>query len=234
MLIAVYSILSSSHQITRDLDSLPAAHRISLRDSLLTAIRTFASGPRVILREICIALADLSLQLTAEEWDDPPSAMIALFGSSPDMAGALLEWLGAVVEEYTSNLKIKVSSDFGAKGKAAAQAEQVISLLSMYCQAPGMRSCCFLLRRFCRVHGMMIDDPLLCRRNYVYAPSSVLLLSRALAPYRPDCSFISRRNADPCMPLHLPCRSNSFRLCRRLPRRPHSRDSGAGGKHGRD
>ena len=104
---------------------------------MLTAIRTFATGPRVILSEICIALADLSLQLTQLEWNDPTSAMIKSFGSEPGMAGALLEWLGAIVEEYNKNLRIQVKSEFGSKEKAASQAGQVIGLLSMYCQAPG-------------------------------------------------------------------------------------------------
>lgn len=98
----------------------------------------FATGPRVILSQICVALADLALQLTSAEWHDPTSSMIELFGKEPEMANALLEWLGAMAEEYQSNLKLEVKSDFGKREKGTSQAEQVIGLLSMYSQAPGM------------------------------------------------------------------------------------------------
>ena len=123
-------------QIIYDLDSLPAAHRLPLRDSLLTALRTFAAGPRVILSQIALALADLALQLTSQEWDDPVSAMIELFAKEPEMAGALLEWLGAMAEEFNGNMKLVVKNDFG-RGSEKAMADRVVGLLSMYVQAPG-------------------------------------------------------------------------------------------------
>jgi transportin-3 len=131
-------------QISYDLAQLPPAHRLPLRDSLLTAVRTFASGPRVVLTQVCIALADLALQLNATEWADPTTSMIELFGKEPVMAGALLEFLQVIAEEYCSNLKLDVRDDFGRGGKGPdgvvrgmAQAEQVVGLLSMYVSAPG-------------------------------------------------------------------------------------------------
>ncbi|KAK4704603.1 transportin-3, partial [Phenoliferia sp. Uapishka_3] len=128
-------------KITYDLDLLPPAHRLPLRDSLLTALRTFATGPRVILTQICIALADLALQLTPEEWNDPTTAMIELFGSEPAMAGALLEFLQVLAEEYNGNLKLEVKADFGRESKdktKLSKGAQVVGLLSMYVQAPGI------------------------------------------------------------------------------------------------
>lgn len=137
-------------QITYDLDQLPPAHRLPLRDSLLTALRTFSSGPRVILTQICIALADLALQLSSSEWADPTSSMIESLGKDPQVAGALLEFLQVLAEEYVGNLKIQVVNDFGRPGKkvkgadgvetvrGSEQADQVVGLLSMYVTAPGM------------------------------------------------------------------------------------------------
>lgn len=111
---------------------------LPLRDSLLTALRTFAAGPRVILTQICLALADLALQLTEEQWSDPTSSMIDQFGKDPAMAGALLEWLQVLAEEFNSNFKIEVVNDFGRdQTKGAARTAQVVGLLSMYVQAPG-------------------------------------------------------------------------------------------------
>lgn len=61
------------------------------------------------------------------------------------MAGALLEFLQVLAEEYATNLKLEVRNDFGRAGKGdtgkgvarGEQAEQVIKLLSMYVQASG-------------------------------------------------------------------------------------------------
>ncbi|GAA5899857.1 hypothetical protein JCM5296_006198 [Sporobolomyces johnsonii] len=128
-------------KISYDLEQLPPAQLLPLRDSLLTALRNFASGPRVILTQLCIALADLALQLTAEQWDDPTASMVDMFGKEPAMAAALLEFLQVEAEEFNSNYKIQVNNDFGREGeKTAKRGEQVIGLLSMYVQAPGITS----------------------------------------------------------------------------------------------
>lgn len=64
--------------------------------------------------------------------------MIELFGKDPAMAGALLEWLQVLAEEYNSNLKLEVKNDFGRSGgKSVERGSQVIGLLSMYVSAPG-------------------------------------------------------------------------------------------------
>ncbi|KAJ8296639.1 hypothetical protein OF846_000989 [Rhodotorula toruloides] len=128
-----------SLQITYDLATLPQEQLIPLRDSLLAALRSFASGPRVVLTQICIALADIALQLTKAQWDDPVASMIDMFGKEPAMAAALLEFFQVLAEEYNSNYKINVNNDFGREGDATVKrGEQVIGLLSMYVQAPGI------------------------------------------------------------------------------------------------
>lgn len=64
--------------------------------------------------------------------------MIEMFGKEPEMAAALLEFLQVEAEEFSSNFKIQVNNDFGREGpKTTKRGEQVISLLSMYVQAPG-------------------------------------------------------------------------------------------------
>lgn len=137
-----------TQQITYDLEQLPAEQLLPLRDSLLSALRTFANGPRVILTQICIALADIALQLTPAQWNDPVAAMIDQFGKEPHMAAALLEFLQVLAEEYNSNFKIKVANDFGREGDASVRrGEQVIGLLSMYVQAQGACACSELTTR---------------------------------------------------------------------------------------
>ncbi|GAA6029887.1 hypothetical protein JCM8097_009154 [Rhodosporidiobolus ruineniae] len=126
-------------KISYDFEQLPEEQHLPLRDSLLTALRNFASGPRVILTQICIALADIALQLTPGQWPDPVASMIDQFGKEPAMAAALLEFLQVLAEEYNSNYKITVKNDFGREGEASVKrGEQVIGLLSMYSQAPGI------------------------------------------------------------------------------------------------
>ncbi|GAA5857671.1 hypothetical protein JCM8547_004324 [Rhodosporidiobolus lusitaniae] len=126
-------------KVTYDFDQLPEPQLLPLRDSLLTALRNFASGPRVILTQICIALADIALQLTAQQWPDPVATMIEMFGKEPEMAAALLEFLQVLAEEFNSNYKISVNNEFGREGEASVRrGEQVIGLLSMYVQAPGI------------------------------------------------------------------------------------------------
>ncbi|GAA6059173.1 hypothetical protein JCM10212_005518 [Sporobolomyces blumeae] len=128
-------------KISYDLEQLPAEQLLPLRDSLLTALRNFASGPRVILTQLCIALADLALQMTAEQWNDPTASMIDMFGKEPAMAAALLEFLQVEAEEFSSNYKINVNNDFGREGeKTEKRGQQVIALLSMYVDAPGITS----------------------------------------------------------------------------------------------
>lgn len=130
--------LCSTPQITYDLEQLPTEQLLPLRDSLLSALRSFAQGPRVILTQICIALADMALQLSPAQWNDPVASMIDQFGKEPQMAAALLEFLQVLAEEYNSNFKIKVANDFGREGDASVRrGEQVIGLLSMYVQAQG-------------------------------------------------------------------------------------------------
>jgi len=130
-------------QITYDLDRLPEGQLIPLRDSLLAALRSFASGPKVVLTQLCIALADLALQIPNALWANPTASMISQFGSDPAMAGALLEFLQVLAEEFTNNLKITVKSDFGrgpdvdAQGQPIRRGEQLVNLVSMYVQAQG-------------------------------------------------------------------------------------------------
>lgn len=119
---------------------LPPQELVPLRDSLLAALRTAATqGPRVIVTQIAIALADLALQLTPEQWPDPTSYMIQLLGTQPAMAPALLEFLQVLAEEYNSNMKLVVVNDLGRGGASSrARADQLVALLSMYIQAPGL------------------------------------------------------------------------------------------------
>ncbi|KAG8769345.1 Nuclear import receptor [Ceratobasidium sp. 428] len=95
------------HAITYDFNEVDPAHRQGLRDSLVAAIQQYASGPRVVLVQICLALACFVLQYP--EWDNPVADLVASLGQQPETVPALLEFLTVVAEEVTTNSRIPIS-----------------------------------------------------------------------------------------------------------------------------
>lgn len=94
-------------QVTFDLQQVDPSHRIGLRDSLLSALEKCASGPRVILIQICLALAGLALQMP--EWQNVIPGLIESFGQDPSKVPALLEFLTVLPEEVNGNTRIPMS-----------------------------------------------------------------------------------------------------------------------------
>lgn len=73
----------------------------------MTAIQQYASGPRVVLIQICLALSSFVLQYP--EWDNPVADLVASLGQQPSTVPALLEFLTVVAEEITTNSRIPIS-----------------------------------------------------------------------------------------------------------------------------
>lgn len=141
--------------MTYDLRQVDQANQLSLRDTLLTALREYHSGPRTIIVQLSLAIAGLALQLPA--WENVVQNMIDLFGRNPATVPTLLEFLTILPEEVNSNTRIPISVGlilFGAylsislfyqDGEfrersavlLAANSKQVLELLSMYMQASG-------------------------------------------------------------------------------------------------
>jgi hypothetical protein len=63
------------------------------------------SGPKPIRTQICLALADLSLQVP--DWTSVIQEMIETFGKDPNSVPALLEWLTVLPQEVT-NMRIEI------------------------------------------------------------------------------------------------------------------------------
>lgn len=130
-------------KITFDLEQVPSQQRIALRDTLLTALLSYASGPRVIQTQLSLALSGLALQLDESEWPTVVPEMIERFGSSPETVPILLEFLIVLPEEVIGNNRIPVSNDFYTARchfLLSAGANEVLKLLSMYVQASGLTS----------------------------------------------------------------------------------------------
>ena len=102
---SVNNLTQCDDQITYDLDELAVQDRLALRDSLLTALNSHAAtGPRVLIRQICLSLADLLLQLP--EWDNAIPSLIDSLGKAPETASCLLEFLTVLAEEAADNARI--------------------------------------------------------------------------------------------------------------------------------
>ena len=93
-------------KIIYDLDQLPAEHRLPLRDTLIHALKNATSGPKAIITQLCIALADLLLQI--REWSNGLQEMIDQLGSSPESVAALLEFLTVLPQEMARENRIRI------------------------------------------------------------------------------------------------------------------------------
>ncbi|TKY86824.1 hypothetical protein EX895_004465 [Sporisorium graminicola] len=130
-------------KITFDLEQVPRQQRVALRDTLLTALSAYASGPRVIQTQLSLALSGLALQLDESEWPTVVPGMIERLGASPETVPVLLEFLTVLPEEVITNHRIPVSNDFynaRCHFLLSAAAPEILKLLSMYVQATGLTS----------------------------------------------------------------------------------------------
>lgn len=96
--------------MTYDLNQVDPQNLLPLRDTLLTALERYHTGPRTIIVQLSLALAGLALQLPA--WDNPAQTLIDFFGRNPATVPTLLEFLTLLPEEITSNTRIPVTVSF--------------------------------------------------------------------------------------------------------------------------
>jgi len=101
-------------QVTYDISELDSPSLVSLRSSLLSAFRIFSvPGNRPILIQVCLALADLAVQMM--EWTDVVHGLIEEFGKEVEMVPALLDFLRVLPEEVANpKITITVSSSSDA------------------------------------------------------------------------------------------------------------------------
>lgn len=93
--------------MTYDLHQVDQPNLLPLRDTLLTALERYHTGPRTIVVQLSLAIAGLALQLPA--WENVVQDLIDLFGRNPATVPTLLEFLTLLPEELNSNTKIPIS-----------------------------------------------------------------------------------------------------------------------------
>ncbi|KAI9316196.1 armadillo-type protein [Dichotomocladium elegans] len=125
-------------KITYDLRDLDEAARLTLRDTLVERLTASSSGPKVVTLQLCLALADLAIQLVS--WNTAVQDMVNKFGGSTDTAICLLEFLRVLPEEMAENHRIPLSDTvFKEQNINLVQknASEVMGLLVMYFQSSG-------------------------------------------------------------------------------------------------
>lgn len=99
--------LISFRQVTYDLQQVDQQNLPALRDTLLTALELHQTGPRVIIVQLCLAIAGIALQMPS--WSNAVEEMIESFGRNPATVPTLLQFLTLLPEELTSNTKIPIT-----------------------------------------------------------------------------------------------------------------------------
>jgi len=141
--------------VTYDLHQVDPQNLPPLRDTLLTALERYHSGPRTIIVQLSLAISGLALQLPA--WINPVQTLTDSFGRNPATVPTLLEFLTILPEEVSSNSRIPLSvrhfhfsqdtklhflpQDQEFRERSAkiltGNASRVLELLSMYINATG-------------------------------------------------------------------------------------------------
>ncbi|KAG0941977.1 hypothetical protein G6F57_005936 [Rhizopus arrhizus] len=125
-------------KVTLDLSDLDSNARLQLRDSLVELLWTFSTGPKSVMIQLCLALADLAIQLL--NWKTVVSDIVDRFGQSSEGANCLLEFLKVLPEEMQSNNRLPLNDEeykTRAKELIDDNAEQVLNLLTIYMQSSG-------------------------------------------------------------------------------------------------
>jgi transportin-3 len=106
--------LADNGQIIFDLDQLQRSSLPSLRDSILSLLSTYRSGPRPLRTMLCVCLANLAVQMI--EWKDVLPLVASTLGSEAD--DCILDFLKVLPEETNEGRKINLSVRSNAKSPA--------------------------------------------------------------------------------------------------------------------
>ncbi|MBN3314942.1 IPO13 protein, partial [Atractosteus spatula] len=96
-------------KISRYWGDIPAEQYDTLKTQLFGQITRFASGPKIVLTRLCVALASLALNMMPEAWPAAVSEMVRMFqaeGAGVDGRArclALLELLTVLPEEFQTS-----------------------------------------------------------------------------------------------------------------------------------
>ncbi|XP_056119602.1 importin-13 isoform X2 [Rhinichthys klamathensis goyatoka] len=128
-------------KISRHWSDLPTGQLDSLRSQLIAQVGQFASGPKMVLTRLCVALASLVLHVVPETWPTAVPDLLCAFQTGEVVTEAdgqarclaLLEILGVLPEELQSS-RIAASRRSQLRGVLAVEWSSVCSLLQQLLQ----------------------------------------------------------------------------------------------------
>ncbi|PPQ92687.1 hypothetical protein CVT25_013994 [Psilocybe cyanescens] len=126
-------------KVTYDLNQLDPEKISATRNTLLTALETYQSGPRTIIVQLSLAIAGLALQLPS--WENPVRTVIDSFGRNPATVPILLEFLTLLPEEVSGNTRIPITDNEYRERSAqllTSNSKLILEVLSMYINASGV------------------------------------------------------------------------------------------------
>ncbi|KAK9468717.1 armadillo-type protein [Lipomyces arxii] len=124
-------------KVIYDLHQLSPEEQPQLRSSLLSLLAQYRSGPRMIITQLCLSLANLALQLT--QWKGAVEEVINACGNSAAATPIVLEFLKVLPEESGDGKKVLLADDeFKIRTEELLQgnAMQVLNILIAYVRAP--------------------------------------------------------------------------------------------------
>ncbi|KAI9273878.1 armadillo-type protein [Helicostylum pulchrum] len=134
----LFAAQTFKQKITYDLRDLDSNARLQLRDSLVELLWQSATGPKAVMVQLCLAVADLAIQLL--QWKTVIPDLIEKFNDTPEGAICLLELLKILPEEMNSNTRLALTdAEYKTRGAELidSNAERVLQVLTMYMQSSG-------------------------------------------------------------------------------------------------
>ncbi|ERE85113.1 importin-13-like protein [Cricetulus griseus] len=133
-------------KISRYWSDIPTDQYESLKAQLFTQITRFASGSKIVLTRLCVALASLALSMMPDAWPCVVADMVRLFqaeDSPVDGQGrclALLELLTVLPEEFQTSRLPQYRKGL-VRASLAVECGAVFPLLEQLLQQPSSPSC---------------------------------------------------------------------------------------------
>ncbi|XP_064445358.1 importin-13 isoform X1 [Mirounga angustirostris] len=133
-------------KISRYWSDIPTDQYESLKAQLFTHITHFASGSKIVLTRLCVALASLALSMMPDAWPCAVADMVRLFqaeDSPVDGQGrclALLELLTVLPEEFQTSRLPQYRKGL-VRASLAVECGAVFPLLEQLLQQPSSPSC---------------------------------------------------------------------------------------------
>ncbi|XP_017527544.1 importin-13 isoform X1 [Manis javanica] len=133
-------------KISRYWSDIPTDQYESLKAQLFTQITCFASGSKIVLTRLCVALASLALSMMPDAWPCAVADMVRLFqaeDSPVDGQGrclALLELLTVLPEEFQTSRLPQYRKGL-VRASLAVECGAVFPLLEQLLQQPSSPSC---------------------------------------------------------------------------------------------